>query len=129
MTTIPQTQDLPRPGGFPSIRYKRNLPKRGPSGVVLLTAVAAISAYGFYRVGLANEERRELKREKSWGRIHLVPLLQAELDRDTYRRTVAALKREAEIMKDVPGWKVGESVYHNTRYRMPTHIVVPEKDV
>ncbi|CAG8517201.1 10282_t:CDS:2 [Diversispora eburnea] len=119
MTTIPQTQDLPRPGGFPSIRYKRNLPKRGPSGAVVLTAMAAISAYGFY----------QLKREKSWGRIHLVPLLQAELDRDTYRRTLAALDREAEIMKDVPGWKVGESVYHNTRYKMPTHIVVPEKDV
>ena len=42
-------------------------------------------------------------REKTWSRLHLVPLLMAEGDRDTYRRTSAALAREKEIMKDVDG--------------------------
>lgn len=41
-----------------------------------------------------------------WSRIHLVPLLLAEGDRDTYRRQQAALAREREIMKDVKGWEV-----------------------
>lgn len=50
--------------------------------------------------------RRELQREKVWSRIHLVPLLLAEGDRDAYRRQHAALEREKEIMKDVPGWEV-----------------------
>ncbi|CAG8488100.1 14343_t:CDS:1, partial [Racocetra fulgida] len=67
-----------------------------------------------------------LHRENLWSRIHLIPLLTAELDRDTYRRNRAALVREAEIMKDVPGWKVGESVYNTKRYVGPTQIVVPE---
>lgn len=49
---------------------------------------------------------RELAREKAWSRIHLVPLLLAEGDRDTYRREQAALEREKEIMKDVKGWEV-----------------------
>ena len=49
---------------------------------------------------------RELQREKVWSRIHLVPLLMAEGDRDLYRRQQAALAREKEIMKDVPGWEV-----------------------
>lgn len=49
---------------------------------------------------------RELQREKAWSRIHLVPLLMAESDRDVYRRDFAALEREREIMKDVPGWEV-----------------------
>lgn len=49
---------------------------------------------------------RELKRERVWSRIHLVPLLLAEEDRDLYRRQQAALVREAYIMKDVPGWTV-----------------------
>lgn len=31
----------------------------------------------------------------------------AESDRDIYRRDFAALEREREIMKDVPGWEVG----------------------
>lgn len=49
---------------------------------------------------------RELQREKAWSRIHLVPLLMAESDRDVYRRDCAALEREKVIMKDVPGWEV-----------------------
>ena len=48
---------------------------------------------------------RELIRERAWSRIHLVPLLLAEGDRDTYRREQAALAREKEIMKDVKGWQ------------------------
>lgn len=49
---------------------------------------------------------RELQRENTWSRIHLVPLLLAEGDRDAYRRSEAAKAREREIMKDVPGWEV-----------------------
>lgn len=45
----------------------------------------------------------ELQREKAWSRIHLVPLLLAEGDRDAYRRNEAAIAREKEIMKDVEG--------------------------
>ncbi|KAG8744585.1 hypothetical protein FRC10_009921 [Ceratobasidium sp. 414] len=45
----------------------------------------------------------ELRRESAWARIHLVPLLLAEGDRDTYRREQAAQAREREIMKDVRG--------------------------
>lgn len=50
---------------------------------------------------------RELQREKVWSRIHLVPLLLAEGDRDAYRRQAAALERERAIMKDVKDWEVG----------------------
>jgi len=49
---------------------------------------------------------RELEREKIWSRLHLVPLLLAEGDRDAYRRQQAANAREQEIMKDVKGWEV-----------------------
>ena len=49
---------------------------------------------------------RELHRENVWSRLHLVPLLLAEGDRDAYRRQQAANAREGEIMKDVKGWEV-----------------------
>ncbi|KAH7930660.1 hypothetical protein BV22DRAFT_1000073 [Leucogyrophana mollusca] len=115
---------MPPPGGFEAVKYKRNLPFRGPSGLVILGAVTAVCAYGFYRVGKGNLEKRELQREKVWSRIHLVPLLLAEGDRDTYRRQQAALEREKEIMKDVKGWEPGKSVYNNARYRAAESIVV-----
>ena len=59
---------------------------------------------------------RELKREKSWARLYLLPLVQAEWDREWLRWRQSELDREREIMQDVPDWKVGESVYQNDRY-------------
>ncbi|CAG8730198.1 1572_t:CDS:2 [Funneliformis caledonium] len=105
MASTLQTQDSPRPGGFPAIRYKRNIPKRGPSGLVILTGLTAISTLGFY---WASQTIQELRC-------------------DSYRRTRASLQREAEIMKDVPDWKVGESVYNTKRYVPPSVFVLPEK--
>lgn len=68
-----------------------------------------------------------MKRENLWSRIHLIPLLTAESDRDMYRRTIAAKNRESEIMKDVKDWKAGESVYNNTKYfTPPNYVAVPE---
>jgi NADH dehydrogenase (ubiquinone) 1 alpha subcomplex subunit 13 len=36
--------------------------------------------------------------------------------RDLYRRQYAAMVREQEIMKDVPGWMPGASVYYGERF-------------
>jgi hypothetical protein len=49
---------MPPVGGFEAVRYKRNLPLRGPSGLAILGGVTALCAYGFYRVGLGNIEKR-----------------------------------------------------------------------
>lgn len=40
----------------------------------------------------------ELAREKMWARIHLIPLLQAEADRDQVRRHWAEQAREKQLM-------------------------------
>jgi NADH dehydrogenase (ubiquinone) 1 alpha subcomplex subunit 13 len=57
-----------------------------------------------------------------WGRIHLIPLLQAEEDRDLVRRHLADQKREKELLGD------NLKVYNSDRYVRPTYAVVP-KDV
>lgn len=45
-------------GGFEAIKYKRNLPTRGPGALAILGGVTAFVAYGFYRVGLGNTEKK-----------------------------------------------------------------------
>lgn len=40
----------------------------------------------------------ELAREKMWSRIHLIPVLQAEEDRDLVRRHLAQSARERELL-------------------------------
>jgi len=122
--SVPYRQDMPPPGGFEAIKYKRNLPLKGPSGLVMFLGVMGITSFGMYRVLQGRAEQRELKREKVWSRIHLTPLLIAEADRDAYRREQAALAREKAIMKDVPGWEPGKSVYNNPKYKSEESIVL-----
>jgi len=57
-------RDMPPPGGFEGIQYKRNLPIRGPGGVAILCGVTAVCAYGFYRVGKGNLEKRFVNPER-----------------------------------------------------------------
>lgn len=60
-----------------------------------------------------------MAREKVWSRIHLIPALQAEQDRDQVRRYLADQAREKELM--------GEhfKVYNSDRFMPPTFTVVP----
>lgn len=52
----------------------------------------------------------ELAREKMWSRIHLIPLLTAEEDRDLVRRHWADIAREKELLGSET------KVYNGTRY-------------
>lgn len=57
MSNLPK-QDMPPAGGFEHVRYKRNIPIRGPGGAAIFGGVAAVCAYGFYLVGQGNLEKR-----------------------------------------------------------------------
>jgi NADH dehydrogenase (ubiquinone) 1 alpha subcomplex subunit 13 len=52
----------------------------------------------------------ELAREKMWSRIHLIPVLQAEEDRDLVRRYLADKAREKELLGSET------SAYNSDRY-------------
>lgn len=52
----------------------------------------------------------ELAREKMWSRLYLLPLLQAEEDRDQVRRHFAENARQKELLG------AEEKVYNSDRY-------------
>lgn len=52
----------------------------------------------------------ELAREKIWSRLHILPLLQAEEDRDQARRFFADKARERELLGQET------KVYNSDRY-------------
>ncbi|OQO12498.1 hypothetical protein B0A48_03140 [Cryoendolithus antarcticus] len=112
-------QDMPPVGGYEPVQYRRNLPARGFKPAYYLVAMGVVMTYGFYRVGQGIREQNELAREKMWSRIHLIPVLQAEEDRDLVRRHLADKARERELLG-------GESkVYNNDRFVRPTFAVTP----
>ncbi|XP_051265878.1 NADH dehydrogenase [ubiquinone] 1 alpha subcomplex subunit 13 [Dicentrarchus labrax] len=115
-------QDMPPPGGYDSFDFKRNLPKRGLSGYSMFGIGIGIMMFGYWRLFKWNRERRRLQIEDMEARIALMPLLQAEEDRRVLRMMRENLEEEAVLMKDVPGWKVGESVFHTDRWIAPTSV-------
>merc|ERR1719354_1105752 len=136
-------QDMPPASGLSTIKYMRNIPRRGPSAAVVLAGVFGIMTYGFLKTGEGNLERRELRREKVWARIHLIPLLEAEKDRDLVRRFKSLKTKEEDIMGNewpamdlkapIKGIGKGgvedknqeEPVYHTKRYVKPSLVFVP----
>ncbi|KAM9369222.1 NADH dehydrogenase [ubiquinone] 1 alpha subcomplex subunit 13 [Phaethornis superciliosus] len=113
-------QDMAPPGGYGPIDYKRHLPRRGLSGYSLFALGVGSLLLGYYTLVKWNRERRRLLIEDLEARIALMPLLQAESDRRTLRIMRQNLDEEAKIMRDVPGWKVGESLFHTERWVPPT---------
>lgn len=69
--------------------------------------------YGMYKVHETSVQTRERRRERRELRVALAPYLQAEEDARFIKARAEAKDLEAEIMKEVPGWDVEKSVYHN----------------
>lgn len=72
--------------------------------------------YGFYKVGQTNKEKNIAKLHERQVRYTLAPYLQAEADREYVQRELKILAKEKEIMKDVPGWKIGQSPYNSDKW-------------
>ena len=51
-------QDMAPKGGYPEIKIARNLPKRGPSGLVTMLGGVAVMSFGFYMIAKTNRQRR-----------------------------------------------------------------------
>ncbi|KAJ6703128.1 putative proteinDH DEHYDROGENASE UBIQUINONE 1 ALPHA SUBCOMPLEX SUBUNIT 13 [Salix viminalis] len=116
---MPILQDGPPPGGFAPVRFARRIPNKGPSAMAIFLAAFGAFSYGMYQVGQGNKVRRALKEEKYAARRAILPLLQAEEDERFVKEWNKYLEYEAEVMKDVPGWKVGQSVYNSGRWMPP----------
>lgn len=104
-------QDGPPPGGFPKINYKRNVPAGGPSTLALILGCTSVITYGFYRVIDYNKSRRWASREEADIRLSIAPFLMAEADVQAMYYKGKAAEKEAELMKGVPGWKMGGSAF------------------
>ena len=51
-------QDRPPPNGYADIKWAKNLPKRGPSGLVTILGGVGVMAIGFWGVSHKNVQRR-----------------------------------------------------------------------
>lgn len=107
-------QDLPPKEGFTPLNYKRNLPAKGPSGAVILTAVTGVIFGGILIHRKAKQIIIELDREKIQSRMYLLPLLSAESDREVMSQELKLMELQKRSIER--GFaEAGESVYHNKK--------------
>lgn len=116
---LPILQDSPPPGGFPAIRIDRRLPSTGPTGVTIFGLVVGCMSYGYYRYYRWHLDQKALQNEVNEIQAGLFPVLQAEGDLQYVAWKKANLDKEAEIMKNVPGWRVRESTSNMGRFLPP----------
>eukprot|EP00567_Pseudictyota_dubia_P009005 CAMPEP_0197460070 /NCGR_PEP_ID=MMETSP1175-20131217/53176_1 /TAXON_ID=1003142 /ORGANISM="Triceratium dubium, Strain CCMP147" /LENGTH=133 /DNA_ID=CAMNT_0042995097 /DNA_START=97 /DNA_END=498 /DNA_ORIENTATION=+ len=115
-STLPPVQDMPPEGGFRKLDFKRIIPERGPKGWQIWMAASFSIMYGFYQIGKTNTARNQQKLQERKVRYALAPVLQAEADREYLERELINLKKEAEVMKGVPGWEVGKNPYFSGKW-------------
>ena len=103
------------------INFIKGARPRGPSGLVIWCGIIGATVYGFYQIGRTNAQKRHVTKERREARMAIMPYLQAEQDKMLAEQIAQANAKEAEVMKHVPGWKVGESVYSQPRrWKQPT---------
>jgi len=93
-----------------------------PPGSPCVAARDFSSRSGIPTHARCTDGHRLIKQERVASRIALVPLLLAEEDRKYLKWKAASDAEEAELMKNVRGWKVGEKVYHTDRWVPPAQV-------
>ena len=99
---MPVVQDGPPPGGFPSVRYARRVPKHWANWSDAFCSGPRWSwRTDFIVWGQGNHARREEKQEIFRARKALIPFLQAEEDRRWVKSYSEFSERQQKALKNV----------------------------
>ncbi|XP_041980744.1 NADH dehydrogenase [ubiquinone] 1 alpha subcomplex subunit 13 [Aricia agestis] len=114
---LAKKQDLPPPGGYKPIPFKRLPAKQYFSGYTLFAAFVGVTSFGLYLYSITAKKILKHDIEMRSAKLAVYPMLLAERDREYLKQLRRNRDAEAELMKDVPGWEVGtyygEPVYKN----------------
>merc|ERR1711890_77465 len=107
MSSLGYKQELPPPGGYESITYKRIPMKPFMTGWGHFVVYGCSLAFGmwWYKRNWREKTRNEI--EMLGGHHAIRPLLVAERDRMYLKEIYKNREEERELMKNVPNWKVG----------------------
>ncbi|PZC85188.1 NADH dehydrogenase [ubiquinone] 1 alpha subcomplex subunit 13 [Helicoverpa zea] len=104
---VARKQDLPPPGGYKPIPFKRVPAKTLFSGYTMFAGYFGITAFAMYLYSLNYKQIVKDEIEMRSAKMAIFPMLLAERDRAYLKQLRKNRDAEAELMKDVPGWEVG----------------------
>lgn len=103
----PPIQDLPPPGGYNPINFKRVQLKPILSSKMLFFGYLGVSAGAMYMYYLTDRKINREEIEMRSCRNVLLPIVLAEQDREYLKQIRRNRDDEAKLMANVPGWVVG----------------------
>ncbi|XP_022920790.1 NADH dehydrogenase [ubiquinone] 1 alpha subcomplex subunit 13 [Onthophagus taurus] len=107
MSAIVKRQDMPPPGGYKPINFKRIPAKTYFSGFTMIAGYLGVTAGAAYVYYLTCKKVHREDIEERSARFALTPLLTAERDREYLKQLRRNRDEERELMKNVDGWVVG----------------------
>ncbi|XP_026727679.1 NADH dehydrogenase [ubiquinone] 1 alpha subcomplex subunit 13 [Trichoplusia ni] len=113
--SLVRKQDLPPPGGYKPIPFKRIPAKTYFSGYAMFAGYIGITAAAMYLYSINYKQIKKDQIEMRSAKMAIYPMLLAERDRAYLKQLRKNRDVETELMKNVPGWQVGtyfgEKVY------------------
>ncbi|KAJ8304075.1 hypothetical protein KUTeg_017658 [Tegillarca granosa] len=110
-------QDMPPTGGYGDIPYKKALQIPRLKGYTKIAIATGITLAGMYVCTKQIQMNSRLRWEENDARLATWPLVKAEQDRLHLLQVRKNRDAEAELMKNIPDWKVGtyygKPIYHN----------------
>lgn len=113
-------QDMPPPGGFGSISIERTFAKPLIRQSIYSAILFFMSVKGYMYIKEWKKRYRIFKAEQTEHYIAAAPFLFAEQERKYLSYLRAIREEERELMKNVPGWKLG------TLYGEPVFKTLPK---
>ncbi|XP_060524316.1 NADH dehydrogenase [ubiquinone] 1 alpha subcomplex subunit 13 [Cylas formicarius] len=100
-------QDMPPPGGYGPINFRKVPAKRLLSGYAIFGGYVGITLGAFYLYTLNYKSVRARELEMKSASFAIYPMLLAERDRAFLKQLRRNRDEEADLMKNVEGWKTG----------------------
>ena len=114
-------QDMPPPGGYKDIYWRRTQPKTGFTAAKGFGGAATCFILGYWTIRSMRKRSRRLGLEENDIRLASECFIAAERDRRHLRMLRELRANEEELMKDHPGWKTG------TFYGEPVYYTMPDR--
>lgn len=116
-------QDMPPPGGFSTISVERTFAKPIIRQGLFAAVIIGMTFNGFRVLREWCTRNRVLKTEETEAFIATHPFMVAEQERKFLLHLRAVREEERELMKNVPGWKLG------TLYGEPVFKCLPKDTI
>ncbi|KRT78352.1 hypothetical protein AMK59_6522 [Oryctes borbonicus] len=119
MSELVRRQDMPPPGGYKSINYKRIPARTFFNGWTMIGGYLTMTAVAGYIYYLTYKKVQHDEIEDRSALFAIRPLLLAERDREYLKQLGRNREEERKLMENVEGWKVG-TWYGEPVYKLNT---------